>query len=63
MDSSSGWGALVPGMALVGVGIGLFYSSVTGFRPVALLALAGLAVTVLAVGGRLAGGRVAEATP
>jgi hypothetical protein len=34
-----------------------------GFRLVALLALAGLVVTVLAVGGRLVRPRAAEAAP
>jgi Na+/melibiose symporter-like transporter len=29
IDSGSGWGALVPGMIVLGLGVGLFYSSVT----------------------------------
>ena len=29
VDAHSGWGALVPGMAVLGLGVGLFYSSVT----------------------------------
>jgi EmrB/QacA subfamily drug resistance transporter len=29
VNGASGWGALVPGMAVLGLGIGLFYSSVT----------------------------------
>jgi EmrB/QacA subfamily drug resistance transporter len=29
IDSDSGWGALVPGMVVTGLGVGLFYSSIT----------------------------------
>ena len=29
LDASDGYGALVPGMVVLGIGIGLFYSSIT----------------------------------
>jgi MFS family permease len=29
VDADSGWGALVPGMVVTGLGVGLFYSSIT----------------------------------
>jgi EmrB/QacA subfamily drug resistance transporter len=111
IDESSGWAAIVPGMVVLGVGIGLFYSTATtagvtsvdasrtslaggiiymfqiaggsiglgltttvfssadnfvdglqsAFRLDGLLALAGFAVTVLWVGGRLRLRRTAPA--
>jgi MFS family permease len=36
IDSSSGYGALVPGMIVLGVGVGLFYSAITTIAVTAL---------------------------
>jgi MFS family permease len=113
VDASSGYGALVPGMIVLGVGIGSFYSTATtagvtsveesqaslaggivymfqiaggsiglgltttifssfnppfidgfqsGFRLDAGIALVGVVISLLFVGGALLGGRAAEAT-